>query len=84
MQLGKERGSEVDAQFELDQAFLLFCPDENGMIDQLELRRIFTARSSGSALSDEEFDALLERIGVGDDGKVSVEQLRRHPAFQTL
>ena len=66
---------------QVDMAFELFRPDEEGHISAAELRRIFCA-SGGEQLGEDEFSAMLADLGVAADGVIPLHALRNHPSFR--
>mmetsp|Transcript_2736 Transcript_2736/g.7997 ORF Transcript_2736/g.7997 Transcript_2736/m.7997 type:complete len:111 (+) Transcript_2736:1373-1705(+) len=67
---------------QVDMAFELFETDEHGRVSAKELRRIF-CESGGAAFNAEEFEEMLEDLGISNDGHIAMQELRNHTSFQT-
>ena len=63
-------------------AFEPFETDEHGRVSAKELRRIF-CESGGAAFNAEEFEEMLEDLGISNDGHIAMQELRNHTSFQT-
>lgn len=81
LKLLQEAKTAEDRTLEVDMAFELFRPDEEGHISAAELRRIFCA-SGGEQLGEDEFSAMLADLGVAADGVIPLHALRNHPSFR--
>ena len=81
----------TDLDMEMDEAFALFEPDDDGAIDEVELRRWFQESSSGCPLTEEEVVSLIGEVDtffnlrppLRSGGRIKLADLRRHPCFSS-
>ena len=59
---------EMDVESELQEAFKKFDKDGNGYLDPTEFKNAMT--SYGEALTDEEFDYMMQLVDLNKDGKI--------------
>lgn len=88
LQKGRDARAEDESNWELDQAFQLFAPDEDdeGRIDEAALKRMMCNPLSGMPLDDVEWaemwQHMLER-GLVRGGKIKLTELRNHECWQS-
>ena len=88
MQKRAEGLTKADLDAELDYAFGLFEPGEDGCVDETELRRLLQNPHTGAALLEEELLEMLSELnasGCGpaqNGGRIPLTALRNHPCFQ--
>jgi len=86
MQKRSEGLTRSDLEMELDMAFGLFVADDDGMIDEAELRRLFVQTATGAALTEAELQAMVDDLAsrsldVRGGKKISLQSLRQHPIY---
>jgi hypothetical protein len=96
MQKRSEGLTAADLNLEIEQAFMLFRPDEDGCVDEKEMRRLLVEHKTAAQLDEAEFLDFLEDIamrGIGDvrnGGKINLrcasarERARRMHYAHTL
>ena len=78
MQKRSEGLTAADLNLEIEQAFMLFRPDEDGCVDEKEMRRLLVEHKTAAQLDEAEFLDFLEDIamrGMGDvrnGGKINL------------
>ena len=78
MQKRSEGLTAADLNLEIEQAFMLFRPDEDGCVDEKEMRRLLVEHKTAAQLDEAEFLDFLEDIamrGIGDvrnGGKINL------------
>jgi len=79
--------TKADLDADMDYAFGLFEPGEDGCVDENELRRVLQNPHTGAALAEEELQEMfaeLEVAGCGlksNGGRIPLTALRKHPCF---
>lgn len=87
LQKGRDARAEDESNWELDQAFQLFGPDEDdqGRIDGDALKRMMTNDLSGMGLDEREWALMWQQMvddGLVRGGKIVLVELRNHECWQ--
>jgi len=86
LQKGRDARAKDESNWELDQAFQLFRPDEDdqGRIDEDALKRMMTNELSGMGLDAREWGFMWKQMvedGLVREGKIVLVELRNHECW---